>query len=265
MLKAVDLGNVNMHVTDILQCHNNIKEATFEVMTKMKDTLPILIGGDHSITFPILEGLTLAKKKRIGLIQFDAHLDVRDIEYGGPSNGTPIRNVIEKSIINGEDIVTIGLRSFANSKIYRDYAERKGMTLFSAKQVREKGIEEILQWTIHYLSNKCDLIYATFDIDVMDQSYVPAVPAIGPDGLTPRDIFYCAAQLGKCDKVTGIDMVCVDPTRDIRDVTSRVALHLFLHFVTGVSIRKKKQVPHSKHSPGSMDSMGTVLVLPINK
>lgn len=232
-MKVTDLGDVKMHVTDVLQCHNNIEEAAYEVSGKLPHTLPVHIGGDHSITYPIIKGMKRSKNNRIGLIQFDAHLDVRDVEYGGPSNGTPIRSLMEKDIVQGEDIVTIGLRSFANSKIYRDYAEEKGMTLFTAKQVREQGMEEVIKWSMDYLNEKCDQVYVTFDIDVMDQSYVPAVPAIGPDGLTSRDIFYSALTLGQWDKVAGIDLVCVDPSRDVRDVTSRVALHIFLHFASG--------------------------------
>lgn len=237
-LKAADLGDVVMHVTDIAQCHKNIEEALYGITSKLNGTLPMVIGGDHSITFPILKGIKRATKKRIGLIQFDAHLDVRDTEYGGPSNGTPIRSLIETQSILGEDIVTIGLRSFANSKIYRQYAEDKGMTLFTSKQVREQGIEEVLKWAMEYLNDKCDVVYVTFDIDVMDQSNVPGVPAIGPDGLSPREVFYSATTLGKWDKIIGMDMVCIDPTKDLRDVTSRIGLHLFLHFASGYHMRK---------------------------
>jgi len=235
-VNAVDLGDVKMHVTDILQCHKNIEEAMYEV-TSRTNSLPIVIGGDHSITFPAIRGINRARGQRIGLIQFDAHLDVRDTAYGGPSNGTPMRNLIESNTILGEDIVTIGLRSFANSLPYRRYAEHSGMTLFTATQVRQRGIEQILQWAVNYLSQKCDSIYVTFDVDVMDQSVVPGVPAIGPAGLPAIDLFYSAFTLGKCQKVAGMDMVCVDPTKDVRDVTSRVALHLFLHFASGYCLR----------------------------
>jgi formiminoglutamase len=237
-LKAVDLGDIKMHVTDILQCHRNIEEGLYEVGNRLQTALPILIGGDHSITYPILKGIKRAHqqqvdKQRIGLIQFDAHLDVRDTTYGGPSNGTPMRNLIESGTILGEDMVTIGLRSFANSKEYRQYAENKGMSLFTSKQVREQGIENILQWAMNHLGQKCDAVYVTFDVDVMDQSVVPGVPAIGPAGLSAVDLFYSAFTLGHWEKIIGMDMVCIDPTKDLRDITSRVGLHLFLHFVSG--------------------------------
>lgn len=237
-LNSVDLGNVKMHITDIKECHQNIEKAMCEVQQRLQETTLINIGGDHSITYPIIKGLKNETKKEIGLIHFDAHLDVRDTAYGGHSNGTPIRNLIESDTIKGDNIISIGLRSFANSKHYRDYAIEKGMTLYTANQVHHQGIAPILKQSIASLNNKCDEIYVTFDIDVMDQSFVPGVPAIGPGGLNPLDIFYCAQELGKLDKVIGLDIVCNDPTKDLRDVTARVALHIFLNFAKGYYARK---------------------------
>jgi formiminoglutamase len=237
-LEAVDMGDVSMHVTDILQCHDNIRNAAQHLWTHFPNTTAIFVGGDHSITYPIISGLAAATQKRIGLIHFDAHLDVRDTEYGGPSNGTPMRSLIVKGVLQGENMVTLGLRSYANSKHYRTYAEEKGMQLFSANQVRERGVETLVHWAMEYLDSRVDLVYVTFDIDVMDQSFVPGVPAMGPGGLTPRDLFTAAKTLGKWNKVAGMDMVCVDPTRDVRDMSTRVSLHVFLEFVAGMCARQ---------------------------
>ena len=204
-----------MHITDITTCHQNIEQAILELKEQLPNALPIMVGGDHSITYPILKGLKQHYGgKRIGLIQFDAHLDVRDTNYGGRSNGTPIRSCIEHDIIHGEDIVTIGLRSFANSKEYRDYAVSKGMTLYTSRDVKQQGMSTILEKELSRLMNQCDYIYVTFDVDVLDQSIVPAVPAIGPNGLSVEDMFYAARLLGENSKIIGMDMVCVDPGRD---------------------------------------------------
>jgi formiminoglutamase len=162
---------------------------------------------------------------------------VRDTAYGGRSNGTPVRSLVETESVRGEDIVTIGLRSFANSKEYRTYAEQQGITLYTAKQVREKGIRTVLEEAMNRLGSKVDAVYATFDIDVLDQSDVPGVPAIGPGGLSPIDLFYCAEALGVWDRVAAMDMVCVDPNRDTRDRTTRISMHVLLYFLTGLAKR----------------------------
>jgi formiminoglutamase len=232
-LHAADLGDITMHVTDIAACHQHIQTAMQEVTLQLPGAFPITVGGDHSITAPLIKGRKAANGKRIGIIQFDAHLDVRDLDYGGPSNGTPMRNLVESKTVNGEDIVTIGIRSFANSRLYRDYAEEKGIHVISAKQVHTRGIDHVLVEAMEHLG-KCDEIYVTFDMDVLDQSIVPGVPAIGPQGLTTDQLFSAAAALGAWSKVAAMDMVCVDPSVDLRDVTSRMSLHVFLHFVSAM-------------------------------
>lgn len=236
-MRVRDLGDIAMHVTDIPQCHTNIERAMAEVAGRLPTAVPCLIGGDHSITFPSVAGLRSVRQQRIGLIQFDAHLDVRDTAYGGRSNGTPVRSLVETEVVRGEDIVTIGLRSFANSREYRTYAEQQGITLYTAKQVREEGIRTVLEEAMNRLGSKVDAVYATFDIDVLDQSDVPGVPAIGPGGLSPIDLFYCAETLGAWDRVAAMDMVCVDPNRDTRDRTTRISMHVLLYFLTGLAKR----------------------------
>jgi formiminoglutamase len=237
-IRAADFGDVAMHVTDITTCHQNIQHVMQEVTTHHSRIFPITIGGDHSITAPLVKGRKAANGKRIGIIQFDAHLDVRDMNYGGPSNGTPIRNLVESETVKGEDIVTIGIRNFANSRSYRDYVEEKGIHVISAKQVHTNGIDSVLTEAMGRLA-ACDEVYVTFDIDALDQSIVPGVPAIGPQGLTTDHLFSSAYALGTWSKVSAMDMVCVDPSVDLRDVTSRISLHLFLHFVSGL-VQKKK-------------------------
>ncbi|SHE77466.1 formiminoglutamase [Seinonella peptonophila] len=237
-LRIADLGDIEMHITDIAQCHQNIYEANLSVQRAYPEAVSIAVGGDHSITAPLVKAIVEATGARIGIIQFDAHLDVRDLSYGGASNGTPMRNLIESNTIRGEDIVTIGLRNFANSRQYRDYAEQHGMNLVSQREVQQAGIETIIAQAMAILDQKCDQIYVTFDIDVLDQSVVPGVPAIGPQGLLPVELFESAYILGKWEKVQAIDFVCVDPSVDFRDASTRVSLHIFLHFLSGFYRRK---------------------------
>lgn len=237
-LRAADMGNVKMHITDIFACHHNIEMAAWEIRKKYPKTNLVSIGGDHSITAPLLKGIQKHEQKRIGLVQFDAHLDVRDLEYGGPTNGTPIRNLVESQVIRGEDIHTIGIRNFANSKAYRTYAENQGIHIYSETEVKQLGLQNILSNVMEQLSTTCEAVYVTVDIDVLDQSVVPGVPAIAPNGLSGQDLLASMFTLGKWSKVFGIDFVCVDPTVDVRDISTRVALHAFLHYAAGFHRRK---------------------------
>ncbi|WP_409346164.1 agmatinase family protein [Paenibacillus sp. MBLB4367] len=237
-LKARDLGDIRMHVTDLLQCHANIEQGLKNIYRAMPDLFPILAGGDHSITCPSVK----AFKHRIGggkvgIVQLDSHMDVRNLQDGGPSNGTPIRGLIESGTVEGRHIAQIGLHGFANSKPYRDYAVEQGISQFTARQVALEGIHGLVEKAMLVAGNGTDAIYVTVDMDVLDQAYAPGVPAMVPAGMTSWQLLEAVFLLGQNPRVQGFDIVCVDPMQDPRKATVRTALHVILTFLAGYSKR----------------------------
>jgi formiminoglutamase len=109
---------------------------------------PVFVGGDHSMTRPIVRALHEARPelKRIGLVQFDAHIDCQNFDDGGPHNGTPIRGIIEDD--NGVDpgnVAQIGISGFVNAEHYRRYlVDEQGGTIFSTRDVATRGMEAVL-------------------------------------------------------------------------------------------------------------------------
>nr|WP_245553050.1 arginase family protein [Brevibacillus massiliensis] len=139
-LSAKDMGDIQMHVTDLLQCHANIEQGLTNVYRALPHLFPIIAGGDHSITCPSVKAFKKRFQGKVGIVQIDSHMDVRNLEDGGPTNGTPIRGLIESDTVEGKHIAQIGIHSFANSKPYRDYAVSKGITQFTARQVVVKEL-----------------------------------------------------------------------------------------------------------------------------
>lgn len=248
-LRARDLGDIRMHVTDLLQCHANIEQGLCNVYTAMPRLFPIIAGGDHSITCPSVKafkrryggggdgnggsGSGGSGSGKVGIVQLDAHMDVRNLQDGGPTNGTPIRGLIESGTIEGRHIAQIGLHSFANSKPYREYAVSQGITQFTARQVAQEGIEPLVERAINVAGAGTDAIYVTVDMDVLDQAYAPGVPAMVPAGMTSWQLLEAVFLLGRHPKVQGFDIVCVDPMQDPRRATVRTALHVILTFLAG--------------------------------
>jgi formiminoglutamase len=227
-----DCGDIEMHVTDIKECHSRIK-ATIEELTKQHpDMLPIILGGDHSTSFPSISGFAKAKGT-VGAIQFDAHHDLRNLEDGGPSNGTPFRSLLENGVIQGEHLIQIGIRNFSNAKGYHDYAKQYGVTVYTMRDVRTRKISDIIQESIAHLQGKVDTIYVSVDMDVLDQVFAPGCPAIGPGGMDSSTLLEAVYLLGKEPLVKGLDIVEIDPTLDFRDMTSRVAAHVIMEFLLG--------------------------------
>lgn len=229
-----DMGDVLMHVTNLLDSQGRIESALTELFQAHPLMTPLILGGDHSISCPSIKAFSKGYKK-VGVIQFDAHHDLREIknEHGGPSNGTPFRGLLESGTISGENLVQIGIRDFSNGKLYHDYAKEQGIKIYTMKDVREREIIHILEESVSYLAQKVDAIYLSVDMDVLDQAFAPGCPAIGPGGMDSSQLMRGIEYLSTVPLVKAMDIVEIDPTLDIRDMTSRVAAMLLILFVKG--------------------------------
>jgi len=226
-----DCGDILMHVTDIKESHCRIESTVNDLLMTSPNVIPIILGGDHSISFPSIAGFSSCKGKT-GIIQFDAHHDLRNLDDGGPSNGTPFRSLLENDVISGKQLIQIGIRNFMNARAYHDYAKEQGVTVYTMKDVREREIKEIIFESISLLkAQDVTNIYVSLDMDVLDQAFAPGCPAIGPGGMDSWTLLDGITYLGQEPLVTGLDIVEIDPTLDIRDMTSRIAAQVIMDFI----------------------------------
>ena len=239
-ITAIDAGDVPMHVTDISKCHQNILEASTVLHQQFLNSKVCGIGGDHSITAMLVKGMHKAKpSEKIGILQFDTHFDLRDMSDNGPSNGTPMRNLIESGVVEGCNMYNIGLHGFFNTKDLKQYADEKGVNYFTLHTARKKGIEETVLKCLDELSSKVDTIYLTVDMDVLDIAFAPGVPASTPGGMTTTELLEGVLAAGKHPKVKAMDIVCLDPLKDTAiQPTVKLGTHVFLTFLTGVMLRQ---------------------------
>ena len=146
----------------------------------------LVLGGDHSITYPIIKGLNEnLKNKKLGLIYFDTHYDLRPLEGENKdilSSGNSFYRIIKNKEINGENIVAIGIKKTPSDifKIMDDFAHKNKMTVFYSDEINETNYKIIMQKAIDIASKGTDGIYLSFDVDLIDAKYVPgcSCPAI---------------------------------------------------------------------------------------
>ncbi len=238
-LSVLDLGDVKQHVTDIGKSHQYIKEAMMSMRKCHPHALPIMLGGDHSITAMLVKGWKESyPEQKIGILQFDTHFDLRSLEDNGPSNGTPIRNLIESNTIDAAHVWNIGLHGFYNSKSLKEYADSKGVHYVTLLQARKAGITHTVKEALKQLSKEVDMIYLTVDMDVLDIAYAPGVPAGTTGGMRTDELFEAVYTAGSHPLVQAMDIVCLDPLRDVGEITVKAGVHVFLNFLTGVANRK---------------------------
>jgi formiminoglutamase len=234
-----DFGDIEMHVTDLHESQNRIYSALKEVQEQQKESVVITLGGDHSVSAGAIKAFQECRG-RVGVIQFDAHFDLRNLEDGGPSNGTPFRQLIEKGVIEGNQLIQLGIRDFSNGKLYHDYAKEKGVTVYTMGDIKREGLLFLLKKSVEQLKQTTDSLYISLDMDVLDQAYAPGCPAIGPGGLDSESLIEGIQYLGGLHIVKGMDIVEIDPSLDFRNMTSRLAAFIIMQFTLFHAKRKEE-------------------------
>lgn len=190
----------------------------------------IFLGGDNSVTRPGVHSLGVPLS-RIGVITFDAHYDLRHTD-AGLNNGNPIRALLNDGL-PGEQIVQIGLQEFANSFSYEQVGAEHGLTAIPASTLKDFGaFENAWSRALQKLAH-VEAIYVDFDLDVCDRSMVPACPGARPGGIPAAWLRHTVRWAGQEPRVAAIDLVEMDPTKDVNQLTSHLAAACVLEFCAG--------------------------------
>jgi formiminoglutamase len=224
-----DFGDIEMHVTDLFESQSRIHSVLKDIQEEHREAVLITLGGDHSVSAGAIQAFQETRGKA-GIIQFDAHFDLRNTEDGGPSNGTPFRQLIEKGIISGDQLIQLGIRDFSNGKLYHDYAKNQGVTVYTMGDIKRESLLVLLKKSVEQLKQTTENIYISLDMDVLDQAFAPGCPAIGPGGLDSESLIEAIQWLGQNESVKGMDIVEIDPNLDFRNMTSRLAAYLIMQF-----------------------------------
>ena len=200
-LRICDLGDAELG-TDPAFAAEEIKSSFSEIP---EGSIPIFLGGEHSILPPIVE--RMAEDRKLGVIVLDAHLDLRD-EYGCTklSHACASRRVLETKGLGG--YASIGIRS--GSKEEFAYASRNWVNFRTSDEVKELGMDRVLDSVLERMD--CDYVYLSIDLDVLDPSYAPAVGNPEPFGLSPWDVRRAIDRLAP--KVVGMDINEIAPAYD---------------------------------------------------
>ena len=234
-LRVRDLGDVAGHLTDVGVAHRNIEEAIAAIAAREPRFVPILLGGDHSITAPAVRGFCAAHPgKRVGIVNFDAHFDVRNLEHG-PHNGTPFRQILEGGLpIAGQNVAEVGIHGFTASSRYYRWTQERGMTIVTARQVARRGMEACVAEALAAAGDGTDLIYVSVDIDCLAYPWAAGTAAATAEGLSAWQLLEGVFACGQHPKVAALDLVEVDPSRDVKDLTARTGCSVVLTFLAGL-------------------------------
>jgi agmatinase len=215
-VNIVDAGDVDPAQLEYAESFRRITEAARELRKRVR--LPVFVGGDHSVTYPVLRGYD--DLEELYVLQLDAHLDFSDSRNGTKyANSSPFRRAVEELPGLGH-ITTIGLRGLrTNPEAYRS-AKGRGHTLITASRVREG-----LAWVLDQLPQG-KKVYLSFDADVLDPSILPGTSSPEVEGLSYAEAMQVVRQIIGQNELVGFDLVELAPNLDPSGLSALVGARL---------------------------------------
>jgi agmatinase len=223
------LGNIR--IADLGDVPVNDPAQDFEGVCKTVATLPnvpIVLGGDHSISIPVLEAQRKRyKDQRLGVLWVDAHPDLCDVFTGSRlSHACVLRRALEFGI-EPQDVCLVGLRSWEDQEI--DLIENGGLNVYTAALIAERGMRSVASSVYSKLS-RCDAVHISLDIDCLDPAFAPGTGIPESGGLTSREVLTLLKSMQGLPLV-GLDVVEVSPPIDPSEATIFAALKIIMEYI----------------------------------
>lgn len=223
-MRMVDCGDVDIAYYDWA---NNRRKITSNIEAILdRGAFPVLIGGDHSVTFP--DVCAFSRFGPLDIVHIDAHMDWRD-EIGGvkEANASPLRRSKELPFVR--NMVHLGIRDVRTSDDQIADAEAAGAKVFTREMIRELGPKGVVE-RMPKLGNT----FVTIDIDGLDPSIAPGTGSPTVDGLLYHEVRALLQGVTKIGKVVGFDLVEVNPMVDHYGQTCLLASTLILEFLGAI-------------------------------
>ena len=220
-----DVGDVDVWPTDVRSSFDNATDLTRAVLAR--GALPVVLGGDHSVTYPIVKGYE--GQEPLHVIHFDAHIDyapfIHDLRFTNAHafrHITPMQHVLS--------LTQVGIRSLRSfeSQIQESIDDgNRVMTMGEFHDVGPAGVAAVVPRDAR--------TYVSIDIDVLDLPLIPGCVSAEPNGMTYAELRDTLAAIAEHCDVVGLDLVEVNPTLDVgTGVTSYLAAHTVLEFLGNI-------------------------------
>jgi len=227
-VRIVDCGDVDVAYYDIERNMRLITESVRAIL--QRKALPVLLGGDHSVTFPVVRAFEAFGP--LDIVHIDAHLDfIEDVEGMKYASGSPLRRIRELGFVR--HMTHLGIRDIRSRA--SDYADAThlGSQIITREEIRDAGVEAVLA-KMPAMGN----VYVTIDIDGLDPSIAPGTGSPTVDGLLYHEVRKLLQGVTKKGNIVGFDLVEVNPAVDLHGQTSLLATTLVAEILGAVFDRR---------------------------
>jgi len=234
---GVDYGDIDVIPGNIHRTYDNIVAELTPILDK--GIVPIIIGGDHSISLGNLRAFH-KKYGAVSLVHFDSHSDTWNDYYGERyMHGTPFRRAVEEGLIDPRHSIQIGLRGpLYSAQDYED-ARELGFEVVPMKEVRKIGFDQVMKRIHERVENRP--VFVSYDIDFVDPAYAPGTGTPEVGGPTSFEALEYVRGLDGLNLV-GFDLVEVLPTYDANEITAVLASSVIYEMITLTALKKRREL-----------------------
>ena len=197
--------------------------------------MPIVLGGEHSVTIAATAALAEGREGPFGLVVFDTHLDTAE-DIGGETLTycAPVSRTLELEQFPVENASLVGIHGPANPREERVWAEERGLRVHDVAEIERRGIREVTAEAMERAWRGAKGVYVSIDIDVLDAAFAPGTSGAEPGGLTTRELLAAVGVVAAAG-YTAFDVVEVAPQYDPAGITATAACRVVLDMLAGAA------------------------------
>ncbi len=213
----------NLDFDEVKVIDANIEEINKNIYSKALSTLknnikPLFLGGNHSVTIPIVKAFSKIYPENAGIIIFDAHPDAL-------SPDDLLCALVDQNVVKKENIILVGTRNWDKNEL--GFIRKNKIKHFPMREIVAEGIHEVSESLMAVAKNFKDL-YVSIDIDVLDPAFAPGTGYIEPGGLSTRELLFFLNRLKKLQNLRAFDLVEINPSKDVKDMTSKAGAKILV-------------------------------------
>lgn len=220
--KIFDHGNIS---------RKNLYSSVFNICSTGK--IPIVLGGDHSLTTVALRAIKDSLGKKISLFYFDAHPDF--LSTITDFHGSVLSDSAD--CIDFRKSLLIGIRASEPEELKN--IDKNGLKFITPMDIVEKGITSVAKSMLSKCSSS-SYVYLSIDLDCIDSGIAPGVSVPSACGLMPMELLYFVKKLCSNLKIVGLDIVELSPKYDLNNSTANIGARLLMEAIASMSIPKRK-------------------------
>ena len=238
-LNVCDYGDANIIIGDTERTFANITSFIGDIVGT--GAIPIILGGDHGITWPNVTALAEHYGYgNVGVVHFDAHADTApDMQGNLASHGTPMRRLIESGAVKGKNFIQVGLRGYWPGPDVLSWMEGQEMKSHFMAEIEHRGFQAVIDDAVGEALDGPEHWFISLDLDVVDPAHAPGTGSPEPGGLTAIEMLRAIRRLSAEVGIVGMDIVELSPPYDAgMNITALLAHRAVLEALTGTAMRK---------------------------